>query len=270
MALCRLLGGAVLALVGLVGSPLAAQAAGGPSNDGYAGVVAVGVPSVHTVDTTGATRGADDERAEQACSWMQPISAYRSVWYEYKPTSTEQGLRISTAGSDHDVEIAVFSGFDQSEFTPYPWVCGGSTRDLQVNDGNRSYTIVAFSRDPQAGGGKVRLSVTESPAADISVAVDGTGVLSADGTTVGLSGTVECNQGCMYRMQADVTQARATATGRTGGELAMETPGEWALQATVVKGVVRPGQVKVKLTVEGEGTTGVFRRTVTRWVRLTR
>lgn len=274
MKLLRLLGVGLFAFAASGAVPATAAAstvAETPPNDDYAGAIALSKPASIQLDTSAATRGADDARAEAGCADWTPISVHNSVYYTLTAEAAgAEVVRLSTEGSSYDARIAVFSKFPGSEYGPNAVACGRTTVDLGLDPGEGTYTVVVYQPSAQAGGGNLRLTVSDTPAPTAKFTVNPTARLSADGQRVVVSGVVTCNQMCIPSIRPKVTQGRAVASGSLSDELPIDGVWKWSVPAEVTRGTFRPGRAMVELTVETMFTTGYDIETVTVPVRITR
>lgn len=257
MKLLRLMAIGAVALTAMITVPVTAGAAAADQlpNDDFAGAVELTKPASVQVDTSTAGRSADDVRAEDACADWYPTTIHNSVWYTYTATGDGERVRLSTAGSSYGARIAVFSGFGNADSGAYPWICGTSVVDLSLVPDNGTYTIVVYQPSAEAGGGDLRLTVSEPPALKATVEVDTPATLSPDGKQLELSGDVGCNQACATSVSFKVTQRGVVARGAVGAQVPADGSREWTATADVTRGRLRTGPATVEVTVQSTSST---------------
>jgi hypothetical protein len=180
----------------MVGTASMAQAAA-PSNDDIANATVVtGVPFTDATNNEEATGEPD-----AACG----LAA--TVWYQFTPTESAF-LGFSTAGSDFEAAVAVYSG------TPgnLTYVgCNYSQVAANVIAGESYYVAVGtccFNDPGQVGpGGNIVFNIQElpPPVSSITVTVDRRATVTNFGV-VTMSGTVTCDQPAYAYIQPTVTQ----------------------------------------------------------------
>ena len=233
-----------LILMGLVAFAVGAGAgpasAAPPANDTSAEATGIGaLPFVAEVDTTEATVGADD--AAIACGTDPGSQTFsHSVWFEYTPPE-DQTIVIGTSESSYAVAGAVFpSG---SPETPVACFLGSALVDLTAG----TTYLVDLVEIGDAGGGLLRLSVTEADIPEPEVTLDPVGLVDRAGTAT-LSGTLTCDPGSFVWFNANFTQVIGRRTAVIGfGQMFGEeitcdgTPQRWSLPLTSFQGALTPG-----------------------------
>jgi hypothetical protein len=229
---------------------LATPAFAAPSNDDITGAVTIpGVPFTDVVNTTDATVAGDDPA--ELC--FGPLA---TVWYTFTPGQTIQ-TAITTAGSDYDTTLAVFSG------SP------GALNFVACNDDSAGTTASAVAFTATAGtqyyimagtccggapgqvgpGGNLVLNVSEAPPPlTVTVAVSSKGSVTNSGTAT-VTGTIICSNPTNGFVNVNLTQLhgrRLIAQGGNGvGLTCGPTPTAWSVQVTSFSGVLfGPGRAE--------------------------
>ncbi len=191
-----------LAIAGLAAAalvPLTATAASAapPSNDRPGGAIALSLGQTVNEDTTEATTGTFDAKANQFCGAPYTNA---SVWFSYSP-SVDGAFILDMSQSDYSGGFMVFHG------APTPrtlFTCGPTTLAVRGVAG-KLYTIVAFSDTPVNGGNLV-LSLEEGPPPPTAtVTVDPVGQAYKTGNAR-VSGTYTCENAGFVELDGQLTQ----------------------------------------------------------------
>jgi hypothetical protein len=181
-------GAVVLAVAGaVVIEALPAQAAP-PSNDTFAGSVAIAsLPFNATLDTTEATTDADDAEANQICG---APATDASVWYSYT-APTDGALLVDVTKSDYSAGVLAVLGTPGS-FEIY--ACGPGAIAFPTTAGvTYNLMIIDDQFDGTGNGGTMVLNVDEAPPTPIITAtVNPIAKFSKDGSAT-VSGTITCS-----------------------------------------------------------------------------
>lgn len=194
---------AVTALVTVIG--LAGPAAAAPANDTFASATAVtSLPFTDTVDTSTATRDADDDALAAQCLGVPAWDA--TVWYSVTAT-TNGGLMADSTGSDYAVGFFVATG-SPGNFQLQG--CGPGTVGWATTAGE-TYYLVAFDDQEDGGGngGSLNLTIDEIPAPPtIDFTVNPRGTFNARTGEATISGTVTCSGVADFAfLEAQLTQS---------------------------------------------------------------
>ena len=220
-------------------SAVPAQAAA-PSNDLYAGRVAVGaVPFTQSVDTTEATTDADDADLNANCG---APATDASVWYEFTPSA--DGDYLVGLSADYSAGAIVASG------GPGAWQvegCAPEAVGFSATAGT-TYTILVFDdqEDGAGNGGHVDVTVDVAPPApDISITVDPKAAFTRSGAIV-LTGSVSCSAGAFASVEAQVTQVvgrlKINGYGYTEIDCGDGSTQRWSMEVAGDNGVFRGGK----------------------------
>jgi alpha-tubulin suppressor-like RCC1 family protein/Tol biopolymer transport system component len=175
-----------------------------PSNDDFDSALTVGsLPYADTEGTLGASRAADDPVLSCGGS---PSQHYNSVWYSITPTE-DGSLVLSTAGSDYDTILAVWTG-SRGSLTEID--CDDDSAGLQseltfYGETGTTYWIEVVQKGAP-GGGDLVLNIQEAVILPVLVTV-----LDTDGAPeIGM--TVEAYDGETFTGFSDVTDDYGEAT----------------------------------------------------------
>jgi len=186
-----------LAVAALVPLTATAALAAPPSNDRPGGAVALSLGQTVNEDTTEATTGTFDAKANQFCGAPYTNA---SVWFSYAP-SADGAFILDMSQSDYSGGFMVFHG------APTPrtlFTCGPTTLAVRGGAG-KTYTIVAFSDTPVNGGNLV-LSLEEGPPPPTAtVTVDPVGQAYKTGNAR-VSGTYTCENAGYVELDGQLTQ----------------------------------------------------------------
>lgn len=184
----RIAGMAALIFTTIVatGGPAFAAA---PGNDTYPGRTVVGaLPFTDQVDTTAATRDADDAAIGAQCAGVPAFDA--SVWYQVTATSNA-GLAADVSASNYSAGVFVATG------GPGNWTlvaCAPGAVGWATTAG-QTYSVIAFDDQMDGGGNGGVLKITIDlipPPPTINVTVNPTGVFNAKTGSATVSGNVTC------------------------------------------------------------------------------
>jgi hypothetical protein len=169
----------------LAASPAFAAA---PSNDTFAGAIAIGaVPFTTSLDTTEATTDADDASANVNCG---APATDASVWYSIT-TATDMGLVVDVSGSTYSAGAIVVTGSPGSFVLE---TCGPGAVAFFAAAGTTYYILLFDDQlDGSGNGGTLNVIVDEiPPPPSIDVTVNPTATFNAGTGEATLSGTVTC------------------------------------------------------------------------------
>ena len=227
----------VIACVTLLGMPAPVMAAP-PTNDVYAGRIAVGsIPFTTTQDTSEATTDADDAAMNGDCG---APATDASVWYEVTATS-DGALAADVSESDYPAGVLVATGSPGSFQTV---ACGPGAAGWSTTAGE-TYAILIIDDQSDGGGngGTMVLNIDVAPPPPtMDVTVNPRGSFTSTGAAV-ISGTVTCTGEAEFAfLEVEVNQlvGRLKINGFSGTDVTCD-------------GATRPW------TIEVPGDNGVFK-----------
>jgi len=216
-----------------------------------------------TVDVRGATAAADD-----------PTDCYGSkgsVWYAYTPTVSGTA-DISTAGSDYDTALGVYTGFrgglSQVACNNDADAALTSHVTFQASAGVTYYILVtAFG---SASPGTLQLSVSFTPAPPpltLKLGYDPQAVVDEQTGIAVINGTISCSRSVRATITINVGQQLGNSTPRTGSGKDMiscstKTANRFAITvASTSSPGLSEGPATIKLLATGCDTKGCAKTT---------
>jgi Tol biopolymer transport system component len=205
----RTLAGAVVLAIGMLG--LTAAAAGAvPANDDRDRAQAIGaLPFAADIDTTSATRAADDPVLDSPECTGRPEG---TVWFHYTASSGDPVV-LDTADSDHDTVLAVFDAAGRLLDCNDTAGTRRQARLVLAAEAGVSYLILAGTADA-AVPGQLRFTadVSELPPLEVAVAVERRARLIPSSGQVEVVGTLRCSRPAWVNLSGTVAQDDTVAT----------------------------------------------------------
>jgi hypothetical protein len=230
----------------LVGATPALAAA--PTNDSFAGAVAIGsLPFTATVDTTQATTDADDVSANVDCG---APATDASVWYSYT-AAEDAAILVDVAKSSYSAGVLVVTGAPGA----FQLVaCGPQTVGFPVVAGQTYYLMMIDDQSDGSGnGGQLALTVDIAPPTPtITATVDPTGSFNSKTGSATVHGTFTCSGAADYA-EVDIELHQQVGRGEVVGYSYVEITCDadthpWSLEVVPTVGTKFAGGKAASLT----------------------